>query len=343
LCSLAAFSVSGSVAFTQTRTDGSGLPEMNWFDLPMVVTGLGIGVLVGLTGMGGGALMTPILVFLFGVNAATAISSDLVVSLFMKPFGGAVHLVRRTTDLRLVGLLCLGSVPFAFLGALTTSLIPGDVVQPTLLVLVGCALLLAASGLILRAFLQMIRHRTPLGEGPSPLTRPTQRFAPAATIVLGAVAGYIVGLTSVGAGSIVIVVLLLLYPKLRASQLVGTDLVQAVPLVASAALGHALLGTVSLGIAGSVLVGAIPGVLLGSWLAAWAPGGIIRRILAIVLVASGLKLVGVATEWVLVVALVALVGGNVAWAAVKSRFSARRRAPLEPADGPTSDPAHQHG
>ena len=315
---------------------------MDWLNAPMVITGLGIGTLVGLTGMGGGALMTPILVFFFGVEASTAIASDLVVSLFMKPFGAAVHLARRTTDLRLVGLLCIGSVPFAFLGALSTALIPVAVVQPTLLVLVGCALLLAASGLIARAFMQMVRNRSALGEGPSPHGRPTQRFAPAATILLGAVAGYIVGLTSVGAGSIVIVVLLLLYPKLKASQLVGTDLVQAIPLVGSAALGHALLGTVSLGIAGSVLVGAIPGVLLGSWLAARVPGGVVRRALAIVLMASGLKLVGVPTPVVVGAALAALVGGNLLWAAARSRFTAHDS--IAPAEAHTEqDPARQHG
>jgi len=297
------------------------MTPVDWISAPLVATGLGIGILVGLTGMGGGALMTPILVFFFGVSASTAIASDLVVSLFMKPVGGAVHLIRRTADLRLVGLLCAGSVPFAFLGAMCTALIPTDVVQPVLLVLVGCALLLASAGLIARAWMQMVRRRSPFGEGPTPLTRPTQRFAPAATIVLGAVAGFIVGLTSVGAGSIIIVVLLLLYPKLRASQLVGTDLVQAVPLVASAALGHALLGTVSLSIAGSVLVGAIPGVLIGSWLAVRAPGGIIRRVLAIVLMASGMKLVGVPTVWVLVAGGAALVGGNVLWLVAKRRYA----------------------
>jgi uncharacterized membrane protein YfcA len=307
---------------------------MDWFSLPMVVTGLGIGTLVGLTGMGGGALMTPILVFLFGVDALTAISSDLVVSLFMKPAGAVVHLVRRTTDLRLVGLLCIGSVPFAFLGAVATSLIPAATVQQTLLVLVGCALLLASAGLLARALVRVTRDRDALGEGPTDFARPGLRFAPAATIVLGAVAGFIVGITSVGAGSIIIVVLLLLYPRLRASQLVGTDLVQAVPLVGSAVLGHLLFGSVSLSIAGSVLIGAIPGVLLGSWLATRVPGGIIRRLLAVVLMASGLKLVGVPTPWVLGAALTALIGGNLLWVGVKARFGRARaeQRPIVPED-----------
>lgn len=292
----------------------------------MTVVGLVIGTLVGLTGMGGGALMTPVLVFFFGVDALTAISSDLVISLFMKPFGGVVHLVRRTVDLRLVGLLMIGSVPAAFVGAVITSLLPDDSVQSVLLTLLGAALLLAAAGLIFRAWMQMTRARSPLGESAARMGKPGVRVRPASTIVLGAVAGLMVGLTSVGAGSIVIVVLLLLYPALKASQLVGTDLVQAVPLVASAALGHALFGQVNLGVAGSVLIGAIPGVILGAWLSSRAPGGIIRRVLAVLLVASGLKLLGVPTPVVIAAAVAAIVLGNVLWIALRHRYSATLRA-----------------
>lgn len=301
----------------------------------MTVVGLVIGALVGLTGMGGGALMTPVLVFFFGVDALTAISSDLVISLFMKPFGGIVHLVRRTVDLRLVGLLAIGSVPTAFLGAVITSLLPGDRVQSVLLVLLGAALLLAAAGLIVRAWMQMTSTRSPLGERAAHMGRPSVRVRPASTIALGAIAGLMVGLTSVGAGSIVIVALLLLYPALKASQLVGTDLVQAVPLVASAALGHALFGDVNLGVAGSVLLGAIPGVILGAWLSARAPGGIIRRVLAVLLMASGLKLLGVSTPVVILAGLAAVVLGNVGWIALRHRYSAALRAEREVASGET--------
>ena len=297
----------------------------------MAVVGLVIGVLVGLTGMGGGALMTPVLVFFFGVDALTAISSDLVISLFMKPFGGIVHFVRRTVDLRLVGLLMIGSVPAAFVGAVITSLLPDDSVQSVLLVLLGAALLLAAAGLILRAWMQMTRSRSPLGEGAAQMGRPAVRVRPASTIALGAVAGLMVGLTSVGAGSIVIVALLLLYPALKASQLVGTDLVQAVPLVGAAALGHALFGRVDLGVAGSVLIGAIPGVILGAWLSSRAPGGIIRRVLAVLLMASGLKLLGVATPVVIAAGVGAVVLGNGLWIALRHRYSASLRAEREAA------------
>jgi hypothetical protein len=151
-----------------------------------------------------------------------------------------------------------------------------------------------------------------------------------------------VGLTSVGAGSIVIVALLLLYPALKASQLVGTDLVQAVPLVASAALGHALFGDVDLGVTGSVLIGAIPGVLLGAWLSSRAPGGIIRRVLAVLLMASGLKLLGVPTGVVIAAGVAAIVLGNVLWIALRRRYSAALRLQRARAEQERGVPAAAH-
>jgi uncharacterized membrane protein YfcA len=309
----------------------------------MAVVGVVIGALVGLTGMGGGALMTPVLVFFFGVDALTAISSDLVISLFMKPFGSIVHLVRRTVDVRLVGLLMIGSVPGAFFGAVITSLLPVGSVTAVLPVLLGAALLLAAAGLIVRAWMQMTRTNSPLGEMATRMGRPAVRVRPASTIVLGAVAGLMVGLTSVGAGSIVIVALLLLYPALKASQLVGTDLVQAVPLVAAAALGHALFGHVDLGVAGSVLIGAIPGVILGAWLSSRIPGGIIRRVLAVLLMASGLKLIGIPTPVVIGAGAAAVVLGNVAWIALRHRYSAALRQKREARTGQPTRVGERHG
>lgn len=290
----------------------------------LAVAGLVIGALVGLTGMGGGALMTPVLVFVFGTDVSTAISSDLVVSLFMKPFGAVVHLVRRTADLRVVGLLVSGSVPGALVGAFLTSVLPDARLQDVLGLLLGGALLLASAGLIARAWTQMTAAR-PLGEGPASMGRPARRVRPAPTVLLGAVAGIVVGLTSVGAGSIVIVVLLLLYPALKASQLVGTDLVQAVPLVAAAVLGHAVFGSIDLGIAGALLIGAIPGILLGSWASSRVPGGIVRRALAVLLLCSGLKLLGLPTGAVVAVGIAAVVLGNVLWIALRRRHSGSLR------------------
>ena len=156
--------------------------------------------------------------------------------------------------------------------------------------------------------------------GPGAETRPDVVIRPIPTLILGGVAGLMVGLTSVGAGSIVVVVLLMLYPRLKASALVGTDLTQAIPLVAAAALGHILFGSFSLAIASSLLVGAIPGTYIGAHVSSRAPGGIIRRVLAVVLLASSLKLLGVPDAAVLAAALAALVFAFVLWRLIRDRI-----------------------
>ncbi len=297
------------------------------FDLPLAVGGLAVGIVVGLTGMGGGALMTPMLVFVFGIDPLTAISSDIVASLFMKPAGAFVHLRRGTVNLGLVGWLCLGSVPAAFSGAWLISLAPPEANLDDLLShLLGLALLLATTGLFVRAALQMWRNRLPLGEGPARPTAPRAIVVrPLPTVILGATAGLMVGLTSVGAGSIVVVVLLLMYPKLKASSLVGTDLAQAIPLVGAAAAGHLLFGSFSLLVTASLLVGAIPGAWFGAQISSRAPGGIIRRILAVLLLASGLKLLGAPTELVLASSVAAILFAFVAWRIIRDRV---RRRPV---------------
>jgi uncharacterized membrane protein YfcA len=296
-------------------------------DLPLVVGGLLVGIIVGLTGMGGGALMTPMLVFFFGVDPLTAISSDIVVSLFMKPVGAFVHLRRGTVNLRLVGWLCLGSVPAAFAGAWVISLVPPDADLDGLLKRgLGIALLLATGGLIARALLQMWRNHLPLGEGVAGVPRrPAVVLRPIPTVLLGAGAGFMVGLTSVGAGSIVVVGLLMLHPALQASALVGTDLVQAIPMVGSAAAGHLVFGSFSLAVASSLLIGAIPGAWIGAQGSTRAPGGIIRRVLAVVLLASGLKLLGASNEVVLAATVGALVFGSLFWMSIRRRLRRARR------------------
>lgn len=296
-------------------------------DLPLAIGGLVVGTVVGLTGMGGGALMTPMLVFFFGVSPLTAISSDIVVSLLMKPVGAFVHLRRGTVNLRLVGWLCIGSVPAAFSGAWVISLVPPTVdIEFWLKRGLGLALLLATTGLVTRALLQMWRHQLPLGEGVSGIpARPAVVPRPLATVLLGALAGFMVGLTSVGAGSIVVVGLLMLHPALQASALVGTDLMQAIPLVGSAAAGHLLFGSFSLAVASSLLLGAVPGAWIGAQISTRAPGGVIRRVLAVLLLASGMKLLGFDDAVVLASAVGALVLGSLAWVAI-SRWARRSRA-----------------
>ncbi|MGY1745219.1 sulfite exporter TauE/SafE family protein [Blastococcus sp. SYSU D00695] len=302
---------------------------MDWWDPAIAVSGLLVGVVVGLTGMGGGALMTPILVFFFGVSPLAAVSSDVVASFFMKPIGGLVHMRQGTVHFGLVRLLCLGSVPGAFAGVLLLrALASGERLSEILLVALGAVLVLASFALAAKAYLRLReRERTratgdPLGGGTAITTVPVRRLA---TVLVGLGGGLVVGMTSVGAGSLMIVALLLLYPALTARQLVGTDLVQAVPLVASASLGHLLFGDFTLGLTGSVLVGAIPGVWLGARVSSHTPGSLVRRALAVVLLASGVKLLGAPIAAVLVVVLVAVVGGATVWAVIRVRHG---EAPL---------------
>ena len=258
-----------------------------------------MGLLVGLTGMGGGALLTPILVLIFGVPPLAAISSDLVTSVVMKPVGAAVHLRRRTVQLPLLGWLALGSVPAAFAGAvLIGKLGRSAAVQSELKLLIGAVLLLSLSATVARTLIDR-RVRRPL----APLV-----VRPGRTVLIGLVGGFAVGLTSVGAGSLIIALLLLAYPGLRPSQLVGTDIVQAIPLVAAAAAGHLLFGDVRLAVTGSLLVGALPAVYLGARCSAQAPAAVTRPIISGVLLASALALLGVPAAG-LVLAAVAGAGG----------------------------------
>lgn len=296
------------------------------FDLPLAIGGLLVGTVVGLTGMGGGALMTPMLVFFFRVDPLTAISSDIVVSLLMKPVGAFVHLRRGTVNVRLVAWLCVGSIPAAFSGAWLISQVPPDVdIDLWLKRGLGAALLLATAGLIARALIQMWSHQLPLGEGVAGVPRrPAVVLKPVPTVVLGGVAGFMVGLTSVGAGSIVVVGLLMMHPALQASALVGTDLVQAIPLVGSAAAGHLLFGDFSFAVAGSLLFGAVPGAWLGAQMSTRAPGGIIRRVLAVLLLGSGMKLLGFDDLVVLGSAAAALGLGSLAWVFIRRRARASR-------------------
>jgi uncharacterized membrane protein YfcA len=289
-------------------------------DPTIVIAGLIVGVLVGLTGMGGGALMTPVLVLLFGVQPLAAVSSDLVVSLFMKPVGGLVHLRHGTVHFPLVKWLCLGSVPAAFGGVLLLrALGDGEGVQNVVKVALGAALLLAVVTMCARGLLDLRRHGRSWragGRGEAGERQPLAvRVVP--TVVVGVIGGVVVGMTSVGSGSLIIVLLLVLYPRLRAGELVGTDLVQAVPLVGAAALGHALFGEVQLGLTLGLLVGAIPGVWIGARLSSRAPQMVVRRALALVLIASGLKLLNASNGQLLAALVIVGVAGPLLWMAAR--------------------------
>ena len=292
------------------------------FDLPLAVASFAIGIVVGLTGMGGGALMTPVLVLFFNVLPLTAVSSDLVASAVMKPVGSLVHLRRGTVHLGLVKWLCVGSVPAAFAGVLVArALGEGEQVQSVIRTALAIALLCSAAGLMIRAYIRLIEHaRVRDGRAaPLPQGRPRVEVRPFPVVIVGILGGLVVGMTSVGSGSLIIIALMALYPRLKASELVGTDLVQAVPLVASAAAGHILFGDFQLALTTSLLVGSIPGVWLGAQLSARAPGGLVRRALGFVLLASALKLLDVSTMNTAIILAGVLIIAPLLWMAVRRR------------------------
>ncbi|HET7399531.1 MAG TPA: sulfite exporter TauE/SafE family protein [Intrasporangium sp.] len=296
------------------------------FDPWLTVASLGIGIIVGLTGMGGGALMTPMLVLFFNIPPLTAVSSDLVAAAVMKPVGSAVHLRRGTVNLALVKWLCIGSIPSAFAGVLLLKVIgSGAAAQQWLKIALGVALLLAAAGLIVRAYLRLLERAARLDGRAEPLPqgRPVVQVRVWPTVAIGAVGGLVVGLTSVGSGSLIIIALMAIYPTLKASELVGTDLLQAVPLVAAAALGHVFLGDFHLDLTLSLLLGSVPGVWLGAQLSARAPGGLVRRALAFVLLASALKLLGTSNTVTVVLLLAALLIGPPLWVVARRRHGFR--------------------
>lgn len=271
---------------------------------PYIVLGSAVvGFLVGMTGAGGGALMTPMLILLFSVKPSTAISSDLVAAVVMRPIGAAVHLGKGTVNLRLVGWMVLGSVPMAFLGAYLLHLL-GDssAAETNIEIALGAALLVGAAAMVLRYWLDR-RAGHIRGEVVHDLT-----VRPLPTIAIGMVGGVIVGMTSVGSGSLMIVFLLFLYPMLGANQLVGTDLTQAVPLTLAAALGALAFGHVEFAVTTSVIIGSVPAVVVGSFLSSRAPDRYIRPVIMFVIFASGLKYVGVSTTtlgWILCAVLLA--------------------------------------
>jgi uncharacterized protein len=248
-----------------------------------------VGLLVGLTGAGGGALMTPMLILLFAVKPAAAISSDLVAAVVMRPVGAVVHLRKGTVNLRLAGLMSLGSVPMAFLGAYLLKLLGHtSSSQRDVEILLGAALLAGAAAMVARSVLDR-------RSGPRTAKVTEVRIRPVPAVLIGMAGGLIVGMTSVGSGSLMIVLLLFTYPLLAAGQLVGTDLTQAVPLTAAAALGALAFGHVEFGVTASIIAGSVPAVLIGSLLSSWAPDRCIRPAITFAIFASGLKYVGVRT------------------------------------------------
>lgn len=252
-------------------------------DVLHAVAGLLVGFLVGLTGVGGGSLMTPLLVLLFGVSPSTAVGTDLLFASTTKIVGTLVHGARTTVDWVIVRRLAAGSVPAAALALLTLARFghPPSTANHTILVSLGVMLILTAIATLFQKQLAAWARR---GE------HLPERKTLVPTIVLGVVLGAAVTLSSVGAGAIGVTALLLLYPALRVSGIVGTDIAHAVPLTLVAGLGHWAIGDVNPLLLVNLLIGSVPGVVLGSLLSTRSPDHVLRPALAIVLLISGYKL-----------------------------------------------------
>jgi uncharacterized membrane protein YfcA len=255
---------------------------LDMIDPAQALSGFAVGAIVGLTGVGGGSLMTPLLVLVFGIHPATAVGTDLLHAAITKAGGTYVHARQGRVDWRITGLLAAGSLPAAVatlwtLRAVTGGLAGSHIITRTL----GVALLLTALVLLLRSFLRRWSqsHRSEF------------TVHPAFTVLTGAVLGFLVSISSVGAGALGVTALFFLYPRLSAARIVASDLAHAVPLTLVAGCGHWLFGTVNWQLLGSLLVGSLPGILIGSQFVGRIPEKVLRILLAAMLVIVGSKLI----------------------------------------------------
>lgn len=257
---------------------------MDWM---YTLSGFLVGLIVGVTGVGGGSLMTPLLVLFFGVSPATAVGTDLLYASLTKTMGAWVHGRRGTVDWRVVGLLALGSLPAALATILLLKYLAMDekALRSLVTYVLSVALLMTATVLLLKDRIQKLARRRD-----GTVYELHHRHLPAATIATGVVVGALVTVSSIGAGVLGTVALLFLYPRMSAVKVVGTDIAHAVPLTAFAGMGHLALGTVDLVLLGSLLLGSLPGIYIGSHLSAKVPEKVLRPLLATMLLIIGLKM-----------------------------------------------------
>ena len=250
-------------------------------DPAQALSGFAVGAVVGLTGVGGGSLMTPLLVLAFGIHPATAVGTDLLHAAITKAGGTYVHARQGRVDWRITGLLAAGSLPTAVGTIWSLHHLTGGVGgSKTITITLGAALLLTAAVLVLRTQLHRLSHGR---------TRPPAH--PVFTVLTGAALGFLVTISSVGAGALGVTALLFLYPQLRAARIVASDLAHAVPLTLIAGLGHWLYGSIDWRLLGSLLVGSLPGIYLGSQFVGRIPDTILRMVLAGMLLGVGAKLI----------------------------------------------------
>ena len=274
-------------------------------DYRFSLVGLLVGFLVGLTGMGGGSLLAPILILVFRIPPVWAVGTDIAYSTVTKALGSVVHIRQKQVNFKVALWLACGSVPATLLSVGLVQYIHkhyGNAVNNVIVHAIGFTLVFVAVLLVLKPFIMRrleqrqleARKQEALQGGTSSSTRSDlweKRYRPLVTVLVGAVVGFLVGLTSVGSGTLIIVSLAFLFPRLTAKELVGTDIFQAFMLLAAGAIGYLSAGTINWTIAGLLLIGSLPGVYLGSKLSKFIPDRYLRPMLATVLVISGLKLI----------------------------------------------------
>ncbi|HEY6023036.1 MAG TPA: sulfite exporter TauE/SafE family protein [Pseudolabrys sp.] len=238
------------------------------------LSGFAVGMLVGMTGVGGGALMTPILIMLFGVHPATAVGTDLLYAAATKTGGSLVHGFARSIDWRVVGRLATGSVPATVvtLGALSHFNLSGDATRNLITLVLSIALFATAFVLVFGGSIVAAYRARVIDLDP--------RRTATNTILIGVLLGVLVSISSVGAGAIGVIALIMLYPQLPMARIVGSDIAHAVPLTLIAGTGHWMMGSVDWHIIGSLLVGSLPGIFVGSYFAIRIPERALRLVLA---------------------------------------------------------------
>ena len=255
-------------------------------DFALVAFGLGVGILVGMTGIGGGSLMTPMLILVFGVTPTTAIGSDLAYAAVTKTVGGYKHWTQKTVDFRLSTWMAVGSVPAAIAGVYVLTLLKdwlGHDFEDTVIILLAAALLLTGTATLIRALLKRMQERE------RDTIEPMERRHKIAAVALGLSVGFVLGVTSAGSGALIAVGLILFF-RLTPQRVVGTDVFHAAILLWAAGLAHVTAGNVDFGLVGTILLGSVPGVWLGSHWSVRVDPALLRTTLAVVLIGAGLAL-----------------------------------------------------
>ena len=303
-------------------------------DIALIAFGLGVGVLVGMTGIGGGSLMTPMLILVFGVAPVTAIGTDLAYAAVTKTVGGYKHWRQNTVDLRLSTWMALGSVPAAVGGVFVLDLLEratGRDFDDLLLTILAAALLITGVATLVRAFLKRLHDR-------ERALIPMDTRHKVAAVTLGVLVGFVLGVTSAGSGALIAVGLILLY-RLVPTRVVGTDVFHAAILLWAAALAHVVAGNVDFALAGNILIGSVPGVWMGSHWSIRVPANVLRTTLAVVLIGAGTALLGKAGLGIPAIALVPFPLAVIALMVVTMIRERRSRPPRETARPPQPEAA----